>query len=295
MLTFMAGCLGVDKNTARLKGRFKHLQQAQIFIYSDAPAFGRLDTINVIGGSFDYRTPLSEPTVLTIMYPNFSETILVAEPGVVLTLEADANNLRDTKVSGSAANDSLSAFRKRHSSETPEIQRKAAEAYISKHPADMASVALFIKYFVQSETLYAEPTTTLLRLLTKAMPDHTGLRTIGNHLRPLLRTAVGAKAPAELTKKPLPAVITFTLATQYQSGEMMRQIDRAVTERDSLKPKPKHISVDEIKVDDCDLDSLRQAYGLRYVPGNILIDSRGRITARDLPINKLVDAVKRAS
>lgn len=289
----MAGCSGVDKNSARLKGSFKHLQQAQMFVYSDAQSFNRFDTIAVNGGDFDYVTPLSEPTVLTILYPNFTETLLVAEPGVVLKMKADAANLQTAQITGSAANDSLTAFRERYASAKPSVQRKAAETYIRQHPEDMAAVALFVKYFERGETLRKEPTASLLKMLVKAHPQHKGLHAIKERLDQMLITAAGSKAPAEMTAGGLPVVYVFTLSSQYKSNEMMRHINNTVTELKERIERPTDLRVVEISADHRDIDSLCRAYGLHYLPSNILIDAQGRIADRDVADDKIAKALRK--
>ena len=264
-----------------------------MFIYSDAQDFNRFDTITVQGGDFNYVTPLSEPTVLTILYPNFSETLLVAEPGVVLKMKADAANLQTAQITGSAANDSLSAFRERYSSERPSVQQKAAEDYIRKHPDDMAAVALFVKYFERAETLRAESTASLLKMLVKAHPQHKGLYAIKQRLEQMLPTAVGNKAPAKMTEGGLPVAYVFTISSQYKSNEMMRQVNNTVAELKERIERPVTLRVVEISADTCDIDSLCRTYGLHFLPSNILIDAQGRIADREVSDEKISKAIRR--
>lgn len=277
-------CESTPSDQARVKGHFEHLQQAQLYIYSDDAAYNRVDTVQIVGGDFSYSCTLHEPTVLTIIYPNFSETMLVAEPGHTLKYDADVSNLRHATITGTAANDSLSAFRQHYADKSLERQQRAAEQYIRQHPEDMASVALFIKYFERAEVL----TTTsaqLLQALVKAHPSHEGVQALSQRLRPLLHTAVGAKAPATVTRGSLPALLIFTLSTQYQSNELRRRAEEATEDG--------RVRLEEIKADNRDLDSLRQRYGVRYIPGSLLIDAKGRITARDIKPDKIGAAVEK--
>lgn len=283
-LLLLAACESTPADQARVKGHFEHLQQAQLFIYSDDAAYNRVDTVQIVGGDFSYSCTLQEPTVLTIVYPNFSETMLVAEPGHTLKYKADVSNLRHASISGTAANDSLSAFRQRYADKPLDRQQRAAELYIRQHPDDMASVALFIKYFERAEVL-TTTTGQLLRALAKAHPTHQGVQTLNQRLRPLLLTAVGAKAPANVTRGSLPALLIFTLSTQYQSNELRRRAEEATEDG--------RVRLEEIKADNRDLDSLRQRYGVRYIPGSLLIDAKGRITARDIKPDKIGAAVEK--
>lgn len=281
----VAACSGGPADGTRLKGHFDHLQQAQLFVYSDDAAFGRIDTINVSGGDFEYTCTVHEPMVLTIVYPNFSETMFVAEVGDDLEYDADVSNLRMVSIKGTAANDSLTAFRQRHAEASIPLQRKAAEAYIRQHPGDMAAVALFMKYFEQAERIEAEPTATLLALLQKAQPKHQGVSAMARRMKPLLQSAIGAKAPETLTRGGLPALVIFTLSSQYASTTLANAA-RECTDGTNVR-------LEQLSGDCCDLDSLRRTCGMRYIPGNILIDEDGTIVARDIPFNELATHVKK--
>lgn len=254
------------------------MQQAQIFVYSDSPAFARIDTIVVAGGDFDYSTPLAEPTVLTMLYPNFSETMFIAEPGIVLKYKADASNMRYASITGTSANDSLTAFRQAYATQPLPVQRKAAEQYIRQHPADYASMALFCKYFERVEQIQAEPTTTLLKLLVKEHPDHLGLKALQARMQPLLHYAEGAQLtladlPAAAVSRKFPALVIFTHDTQYQSS-MLRQNATDYCESHG-------VTLIEVETQQADIDSLIRHAGLRYVPGWIYIDENGRVAQRD--------------
>lgn len=283
LLLLLVACKNTPADQARVEGHFEHLQQAQLFVYSDDAAFNRVDTVQIVGGDFSYSCTLHEPTVLTMVYPNFSETMLVAEPGHTLKYKADVSNLRHATISGTAANDSLSAFRQRYADKPLERQQRAAEQYIRQHPQDMASVALFIKYFERAE-VHTTTTAQLLQTLVQAHPSHQGVQALSQRLRPLLRTAVGAQAPKDLTQGSLPAVLIFTLSTQYQSTELRRRAEEATADGS--------VRLEEIRADDRDLDSLRQRYGVRYIPGCIVIDAKGHIVARDLKPDKIAARVR---
>lgn len=285
-ILLLAACHRTPSDQLRLKGHFDHLQQAQIFIYSDSPLFCRVDTIQVVGGDFDYRCHLSEPTVLTIVYPNFSETLLVGEPGQTLRYKADVSNLRHAEIKGSTPNDSLSAFRQRYAAEPLERQQKAAEKYIRQHPNDWAALALFQHYFERAECYHKEPLSSLLSALVKAHPQHQGLQALKQRITPILHTAVGAKAPELLPEKGKPALLIFTLNSQMLSGQM-----RAIAKR--LTEERNDIAYEDICADNRDFDSLRTHYGIRYIPSNLLLDAKGCVKARDIAPNQIEKELKR--
>lgn len=283
LLLVACGSGGGDE--LRLKGHFEHLQQTQLYVYSTAGSFSRVDTIQVVRGDFTYTCRLKEPTVLSIVYPNFGETLLVGAPGETLRYKADVSNLRHAQIKGSAANDSLSAFRLRWAAESLPRQRKAAADYISRHPADMASLALFQRYFEQAEVITKAPTAKLLVAIVKAQPKLESVRELRDRLTPLLTTAVGACAPKLLPQAGHPALLIFTLNSQMLSGQLRAMAQRHTEGTD--------VVFQEICADNCDFDSLRLRYGLRYLPGSLLMDAQGTIVARDINPMKLESELKR--
>lgn len=285
LMIVMGSCNRTPSDKVRIKGHFEHLQVAQMYIYADDGRSAKIDTINVVNGDFRYQCTITEPTILCLVYPNYSEAFIVAEPGKTLKYKADVSNLRHAEVEGTEANDSLTAFRKRYAAEPIEAQQKAAEQFIRKNPASLASVALFLRYFERAEVLKAEPTQTLLTTLCKAHPSLQGLASVRSRLTPLLKTAVGAKISSQiLPADSLPAVVLFTRSTQHMSNEMLRNATPAATERG--------VHIKQVKTDEADLDSLRLRYGMRYIPGNLIINRQGRITQRDVPSDRLERAIK---
>lgn len=277
----MMGCGGTEEGHVRITGHFDHLQQATMFVYADSPNAAKVDTVQVVGGDFEYDYQVQEPTVMTLVYPNFTEMVFLAEPTTSLKYKADVSNLRHASLSGTAANDSLTAFRKRYAAETLSAQQKAAEAYIRKHPADLASVALFTQYFERAEVMRREPHSTLLSLLAKAHSKSAALSALRRRMEPMLHTAIGATPSAGLLKPS--ALYIFTLSTQYQSGALKRVATEAT---DSSS-----VALVEISLDTLDFNAARQKYGVRYVPGSILVGKDGRIADRDIPLERLKAAV----
>lgn len=280
LTVLLLSCSRGEKGYLRMEGHLKHLQNAQFFVYSDSPDFNRVDTLAVVAGDFQYRTPLSEPTVMTLVYPNFSETLFIAEPGQVLRYEAEVSNLRHASITGSEANDSLTAFRQRYATQSPERQQKAAEEFIRRYPQNMASLALFQKYFEHAEVVTLKPTRELLKALLQAHPAHQGLQALNSRMTALLSTAVGATTQLQAS-----TLYIFTSVTQSQSNELRRVAQQAMTESD--------YSLVDVKIDEHDLDSLRQQYGMRYVPGWILVDKNRKVKARDLSIARLTAELKK--
>lgn len=278
----ISACNSAEEGHVHIKGHFEHLQQTTLFIYSDDTSTGGVDTIQVVGGDFEYDCQLTEPTVMTLVYPNFTDLVFVAEPTTMLKYHADANKLMHASISGTAANDSLTAFRHRYAAKPLSAQQKAAESYVRQHPDDPASIALFAQYFERAQVVNHEPASSLLALLSKAHTKNKGVALMSNRMTPLLQTGIGAKPSADLLKPS--TLYIFTLSTQYQSAEM-RRVATEATENSA-------INLVEISLDTLDFNAARLKYGLRYIPGNLLLDKEGRIADRDIPADRLKEALK---
>ena len=89
-----------DKDVMSMKGSIKNVNQVDLYVYAEGTSNPQVDTIRVRGGEFTYSRSLSQPEILTLLFPNFSELQVVAEPGTSLELVADASNLSGTIIKG---------------------------------------------------------------------------------------------------------------------------------------------------------------------------------------------------
>ncbi len=322
-LVVISAC-GPDGRHVRLKGRLKGITQADLLIYSaDAPEADSIgfDTVKVEKGEFSYERLLSTPTLLTVVYPNSSTTTFVGEPGETIHLTADANRLREVEVSGTEANDRLTEFRLRALRlPASDVEREAA-SFVRSHPKSPASVAVFRQYFDEVQTHREQPTLDLLDLLVQHQPSSPDVRATDTRLRPQLRTALGARLPdfsatttsgRTLTAAALrgrPAFIVFTAGwsgLSFQLRETLRQVRRAHGSRVeiiTLCLDPDVATARSIALRDSLPNALcpggalstplAHTFGVRYVPGCLLIDRAGRIISRDLSFDRWVDEVGR--
>ena len=84
----LASC-GTDGNHFKIDGRLLNLNQGEFYVYSNDQCVDGIDTIKVQGGRFSYEIPCSSPSTLTIVFPNFSETPVFAEPGKKVKVDGD--------------------------------------------------------------------------------------------------------------------------------------------------------------------------------------------------------------
>jgi len=133
----LSGCR--DSGIFRLRGDFRHLRQAEFYIYSTDGGMDRVDTIHVSDGEFDWQIPLDREATFFVIFPNLSEQVVFGAPGEVVTMEGDAEQLRATRVEGTDDNEALTRFRLEHADDTPAQINAAMEAFIHENPASRLS------------------------------------------------------------------------------------------------------------------------------------------------------------
>lgn len=322
-LILLSAC-GPDKKTARVEGHIDGVNQATLMAFvGDATQAdgGGMDTIRVERGKFSYDRPLTEPLVLTLLYPNFSSTNVVLEPGKTVSLSGDANRLKEVELKGTKDNELLTELRLRLAKKSPNDAEMEVATFFRSHPNTMAAVAAFIDHFDGREKYHREPALSLLKLLKKTQPTNAFLSQLHQRILPLLQTSIGSQLPAfsvttldsltltHETLKGKPALIVFTASwdgENYSLRQAMARLRRALgtkvntmvisldtqrgevfrqAQRDTLK--------NVVHAKDAFASPLVKTFGVRTVPGNLLTDSRGRIVAVNLPSDQWVEELSK--
>lgn len=309
--TLLLAC-GVADDRVRIEGSFSKISRAELYVYSEDGAFDGVDTIRIEDGSFVYERPLAQPAVLTLMFPNLSEIPLVAEPGKVVRVDGDAGQLMATEISGTEENEALTRFRLQNRERPQAEVRMAAHQYIRDHAGTLGALALFRQYFVKAERPDAAVALSLLDAMRQAQPRSTALQRLDARVRPLLRNAPG-QALADFSAVTLqgdtvsrrgylgrPLLVVFFASWNNEGRGMLtavRRLRRAYGGRLGLllvsldveeAACRRYMESDSLQAVPAVFDSrafaapLAQRLGVHYVPGNLLVDAKGGIVARDL-------------
>lgn len=306
----LASC-GAGKGHIRIKGHFKHLGEGELYAYSPSSQWDGFDTIQVKDGSFSISRPATDTLLVTLQYPNFMQTTLVAIPGKTIKVEGDASNMLRIKVSGSPENKLLTQYRELIFHKSDAERRKIAARMIEQHPASFASLAIFSEVFLNVDQIDCVEASRLLKLMQHAAPNRPQLKLLSNQLTSVLTNREGSRLPS-FTAKTLsgqtvndrtfsghPLVISFWASWSTDFSSPLRQLSSMVRSR-SVKLNMLNICLDAdtiqcnnvIRRDTlrgytvCDrrhfMSPLVRKLGLRYVPGNIVVNSQGVIIGRDL-------------
>ena len=272
---------------------------------------GTKDTLKIMDGRFSYEAELADTVVYVIMFPNFSELPVIAQPGSVVKIEGDVSHLKETVVEGTEENEQLTAFRMDTKELMPPDVRDRAGQYIEEHSTSASGIYLLRRYFIQHVTPDYARALELCALLLEAQPTNVELVQLKQQLGRLenLRTegrlphftAVDTKGKTvgdSLLRKKVNVIMAWA-TWDFDSQSAIRQMKRVYNDhpRDlgiltlclnaSESDGRNTFARDSLKWPDvCDgmmWDSpLVEKLGLAFVPDNIVSDADGKIIARSL-------------
>ena len=302
----------------RLEGHFKNINQGEFYIYSLEQ--GQKDTIAVNDGRFTYVTSLQDTATLVMLFPNYSELPIFAQPGAEVSIEGDVSHLRETKVTGTDDNKLMTNFRLQTSDFSPPEMQHAAGQIINRYPASPVSCYLLRRYFLQVPTPDYQQALQLCETLRKSQPQNLQLARLHTLLLGLKNyqadgplpdfSAIDTKGDT-ISNTDLDADINVVLAWaswSYDSQTMLRQLTTLAKEH------PRRLSVVSICLDaspsegknflehdsipwPCICDGLLwqspllSQLGIATLPANILTDKQGNITSRNLSTADLHDKI----
>ena len=311
----LAAC-GVDGKRFRVEGRFLNLNRGEFYVYSTNGLIDGIDTVKLEGGRFTYDIPCEREGTLVMVFPNFSEQPIFAQPGKSVDIEGDASHLKELTVKGTKDNKLMNQFREAIVNASPPQVAKIAAMFAADNPTSLVSVYLVRRYFITTPTPNYKEAERLVKLLLAQQPKNGELNHMQTLISRLAKTSVGAPLPAfqarstkgeKLSQQPYNkasvAVFNVWSTTNMQSMEIQRMLKQKV--RDSKgKLQVVSLCVDPILRECNDVlqrDSISwpnicdgamfegdvaKKLGIYTVSFNILLKN-GKIIARDLDNNQL--------
>ena len=315
-LALLLAACGVDGKRFRVEGRFLNLNRGEFYVYSTNGLIDGIDTVKLEGGRFTYDIPCEREGTLVMVFPNFSEQPIFAQPGKSVDIEGDASHLKELTVKGTKDNKLMNQFREAIVNASPPQVAKIAAMFAADNPSSLVSVYLVRRYFITTPTPNYKEAERLVKLLLAQQPKNGELNRMQTLISTLAKTSVGAPLPAfqarstkgeKVSQQPYnkAAVAVFNVwsTTNMQSMEIQRMLKQKV--RDSKgKLQVVSLCVDPILRECNDVlqrDSISwpnicdgamfegdvaKKLGIYTVPFNILLKN-GKIIARDLDNNQL--------
>ena len=315
-LALLLAACGVDGKRFRVEGRFLNLNRGEFYVYSTNGLIDGIDTVKLEGGRFTYHIPCEREGTLVMVFPNFSEQPIFAQPGKSVDIEGDASHLKELTVKGTKDNKLMNQFREAIANASPPQVAKIAAMFAADNPTSLVSVYLVRRYFITTPTPNYKEAERLVKLLLAQQPKNGELNRMQTLISTLAKTSMGAPLPAfqahstkgeKVSQQPYNkaavAVLNVWSTTNMQSMEIQRTLKQKV--RDSKgKLQVVSLCVDPILRECNDVlqrDSISwpnicdgamfegdvaKKLGIYTVPFNILLKN-GKIIARDLDNNQL--------
>lgn len=314
LLSLLLVSCGTRSGYFKMEGRFLHMNQGELYVYSPDGGISGLDTIKVETGRFSYERPCSKSATLIIVFPNYSTQPIFAESGEAVEVKADASHLKEMEVEGTEANELMTKFRKQIASVAPPQEFKYAIQFIKDHPESPVSAYLLNRYLIQTESPDYKLAVQLLPLLIKEQPENTTLSRLNRQVKDLGNVEIGRKLPrfaakdvngkavndAMLSNKNV-AIINVWATWSYESLDIQRALNDAVKAGKiaalgiCVDANPKEVRQSLVRDDIqfpnvCDgkmLSSpLLKTFGLTMIPDNIVIRN-GKVTERNITANTI--------
>lgn len=233
----LASC-GTDSRHFKLEGRLLNLNQGEFYVYCPDGAMRGLDTIKVQAGRFSYTTECDAPKTLVIVFPNYTEQPVFAQPGKSVDIKGDASHLKEMTVKGTKDNELMNKFREQiHSASPPEVL-KAAQQFVTDHPESIVSTYLVRRYFIETETPDFATASRLIKDISAKQPDNGYVGQLkamvkgrvpaaGGALPKLNARDINGKAVTTATLKKTPITVVMAWSTwNYTSLSMLRQMSQ---------------------------------------------------------------------
>ena len=228
---------GTDSRHFRIDGRLLHLNQGEFYVYSPDGTINGLDTIKVQAGRFSYEVACDRPMTLMIVFPNFTEQPVFAQPGKSVDLKGDASHLKEMTVKGTKDNELMNKFREMIRNAAPPEMKKCAQLFVQDHPESRVGAYLVDRYFIHDANPDTKTAVRLVDLMIEKQPENGYLKrqkrqltasfvaTKGADIPNVLGTTVDGKTIGRVQLTEAPVTVVCALATwKYESMSQFRRL-----------------------------------------------------------------------
>lgn len=189
-----SGCRS-KKNQFFIEGSLDNMNQAQLLLYSTDGVIEGFDTIQVARGQFNYRTTCTAPGTLVLVFPNYVQQPIFAQPGKKVNVNGDVSHLKLFSVSGTKENKLMNKFRETVKDMDPLREQGQAGIFAEAHPESLVALYLVRHYFVESETPNYQRALKLLALISQHQPDNPAIQQLTTQIKYLFTSRIGKRLP----------------------------------------------------------------------------------------------------
>ncbi|MCF0203147.1 MAG: DUF4369 domain-containing protein [Bacteroidaceae bacterium] len=178
-----------------IDGHLLNMNQGTIYVYSSTGLIQNIDTINIMGGRFSYERSIEREGIFVLVFPNFTELPVFAEPGADVTLKGDAQKLKKISITGTEDNDQMTRFRTETYELPPPEAREKAEEVIRERAGSLQAQWLVDQYFLKVHHADYKKAYELTQLIHKAQPQSIATASILEKLERVKNMVSGGKLP----------------------------------------------------------------------------------------------------
>ena len=315
----MVAC-GTESGKFRLEGRLRNINQGEFWVYSLDGGLIGIDTIPVRNGRFSYEMDLYDQSTLMLVFPNYSEQPIFAKSGATVSIKGDATHMKEMIIEGTSDNEDMTMLRMELNDLTPPDIPGAVANYIKENRESPVSIYLLQRYFIMSPEPDYRQARVLTEMLLQENPENGQLLILKKQLKQLESSGIKSIIPKfsatdingkNVTEKALNGnvnVVTTWASWSYLSITQQQHVkelkeqygDKLGVVSICLDAQPatcrRQIARDSLKWSTvCDgrmwETPLLQKFGLADVPANVLIDSKGKVVARNMTIKHLEERI----
>ena len=244
LVVLLLSACGGDSGKFKLEGRLRNINQGEFWVYSTDGGIVGFDTIAVRNGRFSYEVELRSPSTLVVVFPNYSEQPVFAEPGEKVHIKGDATHLKEMIIEGTDDNERMTELRMELNETAPPDVQKVVSAYIREHLESPASIYLLQRYLLLTSSPDYKEAQKLVNMMLKETPDNGQLIELQKQLKTLQGGALNSKLAAftvtdvkgrKVTEKNLKSklnVVSVWATWSYSSTDQQRRLktlkDKAV-------------------------------------------------------------------
>lgn len=237
LFLFLVSC-GTDSRHFSIDGRLLNLNQGEFYVYSpDGRVSHGIDTIKVQAGRFSYTVECDNPMTLMIVFPNFTEQPVFAQPGKSVDIKGDASHLKEMTVKGTKDNELMNTFREQILSASPAEMKKCAVRLAEDHPESTVATYLVRRYLVATSQPDYATANRLLKKIAEKQPNNMAVQRLRGLCAGKKTLSVGAAVPnftvydingrtvSNATLSAVPTVVVIAWASwNYNSTSRLRQL-----------------------------------------------------------------------
>lgn len=320
-LLFLTACSKKSDNTAYIEGEIKGIGNDTLYIYGTDNFYNRIDTVTVSSDKFKATIPADTLTASWLQLNNGTRYPLYFDKGDKIRIQGDLSTPDFFDIQGNRANEELTSFIKglegtsngKQTAAGNGQQQAKAEAFIRSHTSSLASIYLLRKYLVLVPDPDLAKIKELINIMSGTLKDNSSINELSDFLQDTEKTAIGRSAPYFRLNDPEEnRLMRSDFNDQWLLIHFWASWDAKSRQQNSLlrriygeEKRNKHFALLGVSLDTerkawkkaIEEDTLQwkqgselagwnsdivQKFTIYHLPANILLNSKGKIMAKDL-------------